>query len=193
MPGDFARAIRLIDEANARDPNTLVVGGEARPKELAHAELLTAWVQRLRPDAGEALLLAARAQHLRRWEHPRASYPDGRSGYLRWRIAQQQFHATETGKILSEAGYDAATIERVQLLIQKKNLGSDPEVQALEDGLCLVFLETQFDSLGQRVADEKMVEILRKTWRKMSPDGRAAALSLNLTERQRAMVALAAG
>src|SRR5690606_21022642 len=114
-----------------------------RPKELAHAELMTEWVRRLDPDPSEAQLLAARAAHLRRWGTPRSSYPDGRAGYLRWRRDLQQQHADEVGAILERVGYDPATVERVQQLVTKRGLGIDPAVQVHEDALCLVFLETQ--------------------------------------------------
>lgn len=181
----FTRAIQRIDAANAADPNVLVVKGTPRPKELAHAELLTDWVKRLRPDAGEALLLAARAHHIRRWQIPRAAYPPGRQGYLQWRRDLHAFHAREAAAILEEAGYDPATINRVQQLIQKRGLGRDPEVQTLEDGLCLVFLETQFADLSERLDAAKMVDVLRKTWRKMSPAAQRLALDLDLPPKAR--------
>src|SRR4051812_20101271 len=110
----FDRAIAAIDAANADDPNRIVVRGVERPKELAHAELMTEWVGRLRPDAGEALLLAARAHHIRRWTSPRSDYPEGRKGYLRWRTDLHKVHADAVGHILEAEGYDAATIARVQ-------------------------------------------------------------------------------
>ncbi len=100
MTGRFERAIELIDEANSADPTTLMVNEQPRPKELAHAEMVTEWVRRLRPDADEALLLAARAHHIRRWTVPRSSYPKGRKPYLRWRSDLQKFHARETEAIL---------------------------------------------------------------------------------------------
>src|SRR5438067_11812028 len=139
----FERAVAAIDAANADDPNRITVAGEERPKELAHAELATAWVRRLRPEASEELLLAARAHHLRRWAIPRDSYPDGRNGYLRWRRALQRAHAGDVGRILGAEGYGPAEVARVQEIVQKRRLSSDPEVQAFEDALCLVFLETQ--------------------------------------------------
>jgi hypothetical protein len=157
------------------------VRGEERPKEQAHAELVTEWVERLRPDASDALLLAARAHHVRRWESPRDSYPEGRAGYLRWRKALHEHHAQLTGTILRDAGYDPATIERVQTIVRKRDLARDPEVQALEDALCLVFLETQFDELAARVEDDKMVDVVRKTLVKMSDDGKAQAGTLPLS------------
>lgn len=185
----FRRAIAAIDAANADDPNTIVVRGEQRPKELAHAELMTEWVRRLRPDAGEALLLAARAHHLRRWAVPRSDYPDGRAGYLRWRRHLHERHAADVGEILAGAGYDEGTIEQVQGLVAKRDqpargVSPDPDTRAMEDALCLVFIETQLRSLADQLADDdKLVDVVRKTLRKMSEDGIAAAMALPLDER----------
>src|SRR6202030_1192786 len=133
------------DAANASDPYTIEVAGRRRPKELTHAELVSAWVTRLCPDASEPLLLAARAHHLRRWQSPRSSYPEGRAGYLRWRRDLGRRQAEEVGGVLAEGGYPTETVERVQSIVRKQHLGDDPDVQALEDAMCLVFLETQFD------------------------------------------------
>lgn len=190
----FRRAIEAIDVANADDPNTLDVRGERRPKELAHAELVTDWVRRLRPSAGEELLLAARAHHLRRWAVPRSDYPQGRPGYLQWRRDLHSRHADDVGRLLSEAGYDEPTITRVQALVAKRDqpargVSDDPDVRALEDALCLVFIETQFRALADQFDDdEKMIDVVRKTLRKMSPQGIAAASKLPLAERDRALI-----
>jgi hypothetical protein len=192
----FRRAIALIDAANAGDPVTLKLKSGPAPKELTHAVMLTEWVKRLRPDAGEALLLAARAHHIRRWEVPRSTYPAGRQGYLRWRRDLHNFHANEAARILAEAGYEPETIERVKQLIHKRGLGRDPDAQALEDGLCLVFLETQYTDLTDQIDDEeKMIDVLRKTWRKMSAAGRSLALTLDYDEAGRRLLekALARG
>ena len=193
VPDDrLARAVAAIDAANADDPNTVVAPAEeqgvTRPKELAHAELMTAWVSRLRPDASEALLLAARAHHIRRWVVPRASYPEGRAGYLRWRRDLHERHATDVGVILDEAGYDATMIARVQDIVRKRNLARDPEVQVLEDALCLVFIETQFGELAAKLDRPKMVDVVRKTLKKMSAQGQAMALSLELPPDDRALI-----
>jgi Domain of unknown function (DUF4202) len=185
-PGRFDRAVAAIDAANADDPNRIVARGAERPKELAHAELVTGWVRRLRPDAPEELLLAARAHHVRRWEIPRDSYPDGRSGYLRWRRALHDLHARVAGEILEEAGYDPAAVSRVQAIVRKRDLARDPDVQALEDALCLVFLETQFDALADRLDAEKMDDVVRKTLVKMSDGGKRLALELDLGDAERA-------
>lgn len=182
-------ALEAIDAANADDPNRLEIGGVERPKELAHAELVTGWVRRLRPQPSEELLLAARAHHLRRWAVPRSSYPDGRAGYLRWRRHLHERHARETAEILAAAGYDEVVISRVADIVRKRNLASDPEVQALEDALCLVFLQTQLHELAARVERPKMLEVLRKTLAKMSDAGKRHALALELHPDDAALLA----
>ena len=159
----FERAIAAIDAANAEDPYD---------KELRHSELATKWVRRLRPDATEALLLAARAHHIRRWAVPRPSYPEGRAGYLRWRRDLQRAHANDVSRILAAEGYDDATIARVQDIVRKRNLAGDREVQAFEDALCLVFVEDQLAEFSTRVDEAKLADIVDKTLDKMSPEGR---------------------
>ncbi len=182
------RAMGAIDAANAGDPNQIVVGGEQRPKELAHAQLVTEWVRRLDPDPSEALLLAARAHHLRRWTIARSSYPEGRAGYLRWRRALHEQHAREVAAILEGEGYDDTTIGRVQDIVRKRGLGRDPEVQVLEDALCLVFIETQLHDLARRVEPEKIVEIVEKTTRKMSQPAVEFALGLDIEANERTLL-----
>jgi hypothetical protein len=177
----LAVALAAIDAANAGDPNVITVDGVERPKELAHAELMTHWVRALDPDCSDEQILAARAHHLRRWTIPRASYPDGRSGYLRWRTALKRQHGDEVGAILRGAGYDDASVARVQAIVTKRGLGQDPAVQVHEDALCLVFLETQLDELASRMGDDKTVDILQKTAKKMSPAGLAAARALRFS------------
>jgi hypothetical protein len=184
----FERAIAAIDTANADDPNVIVIGGAERPKELAHAELMTEWVRRLRPKPSEELLLAARAHHIRRWTVPRASYPDGRAGYLRWRRDLHQRHAADVGAVLGDAGYDPPTIARVQDIVRKRGLGRDDDVQALEDALCLVFIQTQFAELAAKLERPLMVDVVRKTLIKMSEAGRTMALSLELPPEDRALI-----
>jgi hypothetical protein len=164
------------------------VNGQKYPLEILHAERRTAWVRRLAGDqASEALLLAARAQHIRRWEIPRETYPHDRAGYLKWRQDLKEFHAEKTSEILQEVGYEADLIERVKDLILKKHLKLDPEVQTLEDALCLVFLEEQFSEFAKKEAD-KIVGIVAKTWRKMSPRGHQFALALPLAPADRAII-----
>jgi hypothetical protein len=175
-------ALAAIDEANSADPNVLVVDGVERPKELAHAELMTAWVQRLDPGASDAQLLAARAHHLRRWSLPRADFPEGRAGYLRWRAQLKKQHAEEVGEILRDVGYDEAMVEQVGRIVRKEGLGRDPRVQVHEDALCLVFLETQLDGVADQLGGEKTVDVLVKSIRKMSSQGLEAASGLALSE-----------
>ncbi|HEY8544408.1 MAG TPA: DUF4202 domain-containing protein [Acidimicrobiales bacterium] len=187
----LAAALAAIDEVNADDPFTLVFEGREHPKELLHAELMTNWVRRLDPDATDEQIIAARAHHLRRWSVPRAAYPDGRAGYLRWRAALKRQHAEEVGAILTEAGYGPAAVQRVQQIIRKEGLGHDRQVQVHEDALCLVFLQTQFDEVAERLGDERTVEVLRKTIRKMSPEALALAAGLPLGRHARELLTTA--
>ncbi len=177
----LAAALAAIDAANADDPNVIIVDGVERPKELAHAELMARWVRTLDPQCSEEQILAARAHHLRRWTVPRDSYPDGRSGYLKWRTALKRQHADEVGAILREAGYADESVARVQAIVRKHGLGHDQAVQVHEDALCLVFLETQFDELARKMGDDKTVDILQKTAKKMSPAGLEAARRLRFS------------
>ncbi len=150
--------------------------------------MVTEWVRRLCPDADEALLLAARAHHIRRWEVPRSSYPAGRKAYLRWRTDLHEFHARQAEAILQGCGYDAATIARVQQIVRKHGLGRDPDVQVLEDALCLVFLETQLTATIEQLTEQTMVNVLRKTWKKMSPAAQEQALALEMRPADREFV-----
>ncbi len=184
----FERAIARIDEANAADPFTIEVDGQPVPKELTHARMLTEWVERLLPEPGEALLLAARAHHIRRWESPRDTFPAGRRGYLRWRRDLQRRHAAHARAILEEAGYDEDTIAHVERLIRKETPKGDPEGQAFEDGLTLVFLETQLHDFALRTDAETMANVIRKTWGKISPAARDLALASDLAPEDRALI-----
>jgi Domain of unknown function (DUF4202) len=177
----LAAALAAIDAANADDPNVISVDGVERPKELAHAELMTRWVRTLDPDCSDEQILAARAHHLRRWTIPRTSYPDGRSGYLKWRTALKRKHGDDVSAILRDVGYDDESVARVQAIVTKRGLGQDPAVQVHEDALCLVFLETQLDELASKMGDDKTVDILQKTAKKMSPVGLEAARELRFS------------
>jgi hypothetical protein len=188
MSSKFEAAFRRFDEENARDIHTTLVDGRAVARELAYSQWLTDWVLKLRPDASEALRLAARCQHLCRWLIPRQSYPMTRAGYLQWREALKKFHAEKSRQILREAGYDDAFIARVQAINLKKNLGADEEVQVMEDALCVVFIEHQFVDLAHKTPEDKMIGVLQKTWKKMSPAGRAAAQSITLGPREKSLL-----
>ena len=192
-PARFDRAIRRFDTANAADPNREVMDGVELPRELLYALRLTDWVLSLQPEASEALRLAARCQHLCRWESPRSNYPMDRAGYLRWRADLKKFHAAQSGAILREVGYGEEMIVRVQALNLKKDLGKDPDCQVLEDALCLVFLQYQLADLAAKTDDEKVINALKKSWAKMSEQGRAEALKLSYGERELALVKAALG
>ena len=179
------RVLARIDQLNSEDPNTELVDGVARPRELVYAERLTTWVLRLNPNASEALRIAARGQHVQRWTIPRERYERNRRGYLRWREVLKAFHAQTVVQIMREKGYPDDVVQRVERLIKKKDLAADPDTQTLEDALCLVFLETQFGDLKQKTPEDKMREIIRKTWQKMSEHSRAEALRLNLRPEDR--------
>ena len=177
-PQRFEAALRRFDEENARDPHTEQTSGAAQPRELLYAQWLTGWVLKLCPTASEELRLAARCQHLCRWMVPRESYPMTRAGYLKWREGLKHFHAQKAGEILREVGYLEEVIARVQSLNLKKDFPQDAEGRVLEDALCLVFLEHQFGDLATRTSDDKMINAVQKTWKKMTPAAHALALTL---------------
>jgi len=187
----FAAAVRRFDEENSLDPNLETVNGETVPRELIYAQRLTDWILRLAPEASEELRLAARCQHIRRWESPRSSYPMTRAGYLKWRADLKKFHAQKAGEILRDCGCDEPTILRVQELNLKKKFPADPQVRILEDALCLVFLEFQLADLAGRSEEDKMVNAVRKSWEKMTEAGRAAALKLEFGEHAKRIIQLA--
>jgi ketosteroid isomerase-like protein len=184
-------ALAAIDDANRADPTIVTVGERTGPKEIVHADLVTEWVLRLQPDADDALLLAARGHHFRRWTVPRASYPAGRAGYLRWRKDLHAQHANELGVLLGDAGYDEATIRRVQAIVRKDGLaraGEHDDVQVLEDALCLVFLEAQLGEIAARLDPEKLPGVITKTARKMSAAGIARIAEVPLGPGARRML-----
>lgn len=174
------RARRAIDEAHSADPSRAPDG---RPAELAYADRMEAWVARLDPAASPLRRLAARCQHLERWQVPRATFPDGRAGYLAWRRSLYTRQAERARGILLAAGIGADEAAEAATWIAKVGLPGNPGTQALEDAACLVFLESEIGAFAASHATyprEKFVAILRKTWRKMSPAAREAALGLDL-------------
>jgi hypothetical protein len=176
----FEAAIRMFDEANSEDPNQETANGKVYPKEVLYAQRMTACLQKIAPDASEALQLAVRCQHIRRWAIPRQDFPAGTLGYNLWRNRLKKYHAEVAGQILQSVGYAPETIERVQFLVQKRQLKTDPEVQLLEDVICLVFLEYYFLDFAQQHEEPKVIDIIQKTWRKMTPQGQQVALQLDL-------------
>jgi hypothetical protein len=184
----FADAVARIDLANSADPRSEPGPTGPRPKELVYGERMSAWLARLVPEASEALQLAVRAQHVMRWHIPRSEYAAGRDGYRQWRSRLAQFHAETVSKILREAGYDDATISRVAALVRKEKYKTDAEAQTLEDVACLVFLENHFAEFAAHKDEARLVDILQKTWRKMSARGQQAALTIELPETLRKLV-----
>ncbi len=182
---NFSRAIAAFDAANAEDPNRETLGGAEQPKELAYSRHMSRWLEKLEPDASEAVRLAVRAQHIRRWTIPRSDYPKDREGYIRWRSTLARFHAETAGQLLRDSGYDEDAVRRVASLIRKERLKLDPEAQLLEDVACLVFLENYFADFARDHDEAQVVEIVRKTWKKMSARGHAAALALPLSPQAR--------
>jgi len=176
----YTKARELIDAAHSVDPKRAPDG---RAAELVYAERMEAWVARLVPDAAPWLRLAARCQHLERWSVPRTSFPDGRAGYLAWRKSLYGKQAARAKELLRQVGVSAAEADDVATWVSKTGLKTNPGTQALEDAACLVFLENEIEAFAAQHADyprEKFVDILKKTWRKMSPAAQQAALGLSL-------------
>lgn len=189
----FSETIQAFDEANRQDPHLERAGELQVPKELLYAQRMTAMLQDFAPDASEALQLAARCQHIRRWEIPRETYPMDRKGYLLWRSELKKFHGELASDIMRKHGYEEDTIERVVDLVQKRRLKTDPEVQTLEDVICLVFLKYYFAEFSAKHPDEKIIEIIQKTWKKMSEKAHKAALQLSFSEREGKLIEKALG
>ena len=176
----YTRARELIDTAHAADPKRAPDG---QPAELVYAARMESWVERLVPAAPPLLRLAARCQHLERWRVPRASFPEGRAGYLQWRKSLYVKQADRGRDLMLQAGVPAPEADEAALWVSKTGLMTNPGTQALEDAACLVFLENEIaDFAAQHTAypAEKFTDIIRKTWRKMSLPAQQAALGLNL-------------
>ncbi len=179
LSSHFKEAITRFDAANAADPNQEIFEGKEYPKELLYAQRMTAWLEKFEPGASEALQLAARAQHIRRWEIPRGAYPMGRDGYNQWRTILAKMHGDLAARIMRDVGYDEQMCERVRALLMKDRITlSGHDGQTLEDVICLVFLEFYFVPFAPQYSETKLTGIVRKTWRKMSERGRQTALTL---------------
>ncbi len=184
----FQQVIEEFDQANSQDPNRELDSGTAHPKELLYARRMTEWLHKFEPGASEVLQLAARSQHICRWTLPRDSYPMDRKGYLLWRTELKRFHAQKAAEIITSAGYDQDTVDRVKSLILKQRIKTDPESQVLEDVVCLVFLDYYFEDFAEKHPDEKVISILKKTWGKMSDKGRETALTLDFKDGKKTLV-----
>jgi hypothetical protein len=189
----YTRARELIDAAHAADPTR---GLDGRPAELVYADRIEAWVARLVPGAPPLLRLAARCQHLERWSVPRATFPEGKAGYLSWRKGLYVKQADRAKELLLEAGVSATEADEVATWVSKTGLKTNPGTQALEDAAVLVFLENEISAFAAQHADyqrEKFVDILKKTWRKLSPPAQVLAGTLELPPGIAAMVREATG
>jgi len=182
-PTRFETAIALIDNANSEDVNTYTVAGINYSKELLYSQRMTRKLLQFKPNASKALQIAARAQHICRWKIPRDKYPMDRVGYLKWREVLKKMHADLTEDILKQVGYDSEFINRIRKIILKKLIKKNEESQALEDTICLVFLDYYFEEFAAKHPDEKVIDILQKTWVKMSSEGQKEALKLNFSEK----------
>jgi len=177
----FIDAISLFDKSNENDPNKESFEGQDFSKELLYAIRMTQCLDKFSPEAEEALKLAVRCQHIRRWEIPRENYEMNRVGYLKWRNDLKIFHADKASEILKEVGYEQELVESVRFLLLKKQLKQNELTQTLEDVICLVFLEFYFEKFSEKYSEEKMISILQKTWKKMSSKGQKSALDLHLS------------
>jgi len=184
----FDDAIARFDAANGEDPVLEEAEGGSVPRGLLYAQRMSAHLDSFMSEASEALRLAVRAQHLKRFEMPRGDYPMDRAGYLLWRSDSSRHHAALAGSILREVGYDEAMVAAVEGIVRKKHRATNPESQALEDVACLVFLAHYCETFIAGKDDSAVVVILRKTWAKMSPEGQTAARALSLAERPKRLL-----
>jgi len=191
--GDFNKAFDLFDAYNKQDPRIITWEGVEYPAEYFYAVQLYNWVKKLQFNAAEALLLASRSQHIGRWKIARDKYPEGKAGYYKWRTELAKFHAATARELMLEAGYSEEETKPVQHILLKEDLKRDDEVQTMENALCLVFLQFQYEDFIDKHDDEMVLRILRKTWKKMSEPGRNAALTLTFTGRAKELLMKALG
>lgn len=184
----FAKTIQDFDDVNSQDPHMETAEGQEIPKELLYSQRMTHMLLDFDREASEALQIAARCQHIRRWAIPRSDFPMDRKGYLLWRTKLKKYHGDLAGSIMQKNGYSPEEIQKVDDLINKRRLKSDKESQTLEDVVCLVFLRYYFDDFLAQHEESKLLDIIRKTWNKMSEKGQQAALSLNLSATAAALV-----
>jgi len=189
IPSDrFEKAIVTFDAYNTNDPNKVEISGVVFSKELLYAQRMTVRLAGFAPDAEEYVKLAVRCQHIGRWEIPRSNYPMDKKGYLQWRNEEKSHHARITEDILTTCGYDQETINRVKFLLLKKELYTHPQTQLLEDVVCLVFIEYYLEEFAAKHEDEKVVDILRKTIKKMTPKGVQSAGQIALSRKMKALI-----
>jgi len=180
MPNQLATCIALIDQANKDDPKQTIINGEPINNEVLYSQRMLSSLQAFANEASDALTLACYAQHVCRWKLIRKDYPEGLEGYLKWRTDLAKLHAKILAEAMQAANYDAEHIKRAKHIIQKRKLKTDTESQTLEDISCLVFLNHYFDAFAAKHTEQRIIDIVQKTWAKMSENGHQAALKLSL-------------
>ena len=176
------KTLDAIDALHSLDPKKEIVDGVEKAAELIYAENMSNWLGKLYPDACEDIQIAVRSQHLCRWEIARSEYPMDRPGYLKWRIELGKLHARKAVEVMSDHGYSEQQCNNVHSIIRKQKLKDNPQAQMMEDCACLVFIETAFLAFAAKHPEEKIIDIVQKTWAKMSEKAHQAALSLDLPE-----------
>jgi hypothetical protein len=189
----FEKAFAQFDSYNSNDPNKEEYNGKAYPKELLYATRMSERLDLFKPGSPDYLKLAARCQHIGRWEIPRSSYPMDKKGYLQWRNTLKFHHAKIAGDILTNCGYGSETIEKIKFLLLKKELTSNADTQTLEDVICLVFIQYYLDEFASKHEDDKVVDILRKTMKKMSARAKTEAGKISVSTRIQGLIQQAAG
>jgi hypothetical protein len=191
--GALEAVFAAVDRANGEDPNRIDFDGGQWPLAELQGLRATHWLERLAPDAADAVWIAARAHHLRRWTVARLDFPEGRAGYHRWKRAVKEVHAEALAGVTEGLGLPEDVLARAQDLVRRKGLGTDPETQLIEDVACLVFLETQYEPLIDKIGREKVVDAVRKTVVKMSPAAISLAGDAIRTDLGRAVLSEAVG
>ncbi|WP_188150553.1 DUF4202 domain-containing protein [Teredinibacter waterburyi] len=190
MSDKLTEVLDAIDNCNRADPNQEfdLISGTMHPKELLYGQRMSQELALFLPNASEHLQIAARGQHIERWTSARSDYPEGRAGYKKWRSQLGLFHASRVGSLMEAIGYENSDIERVKFLLQKRQLRRDEETQALENVICLVFLRYYLDAFAAKHDEPKLIDIIQKTWGKMSEAGHSAALALPLSSDMQSLV-----
>lgn len=191
MAGPLQRVLDKIDDLNKRDPNKVIQDGQEISKEVLYSLRMTERLHVFHSEPSEVLQIAARAQHIERWTIARKDYPMTREGYKKWRTDLAGHHSEVTASLMKEEGYSEQEVDLVRELLTKKNLKTNPEVQTLEDVICLVFLEHYFEDFANSLSEEKIISILKKTWMKMSESGHQVALTLDLPSDSKAIISKA--
>jgi hypothetical protein len=188
MSTPFEKAFQAIDTAHSQDPRKVTINGNEVPYELHYAQKMTKYLNERSSKASETLQLAIRAQHFRRWEIPRDSYPMTRIGYHSWRTFLKKRQAEQAHQICTDSGLSTEVADRVAALVRKEDLKTDEETQVLEDVACLVFLDDQFEEFEKGYDEEKVISILKKTWVKMTDTGHELALKIPMSTRAKSLI-----